>query len=559
MTEAQLAILKQKLTEEFVPYLPPLLDLTKPAGHMAAKNVSRSFSGFVIEKIAMLTSETAAKAVVDDYDDNGLDAVHYHQPTKRLFIVQSKLKADEPFKLEDANALIKGVKDLLNQHYDRFNKNVQDRQIELDVAIDEATEIVLVIAHTAEFISQHAQDALNHFLGDADKPDERLSVAWVDYGPVRVLEDLLAEQALAKVDDELVIFGHQKIGTPRITYYGQVSLIDLAKLYEKHGNALLERNIRYFLGIASSDVNRAINKTLMDQAGNFFYLSNGVTAIAHTIDIKGPKNGGRRFEVKGLSVINGAQTIASSQHFITTKPEIDVTEARVLLTLIHVDADDPFSASVTLARNHQNPVSSAQFAALDDIQERLRRELAFHKVIYRYRPEARTTTSGLDVMTIEEASFALALFHADPGFPVTLKREPSKLLDTKNTDYARLFNENLSGLYLANAVRLYRNASKVLAANEAASSGLEKLIYRHGRYVIMWLTLGANKAWLDHEGVMTDAEAAGLLSHPLDAWREKVHASTLSDLITVDKGPLAFFRNLTSARPFVVKLRDAGL
>lgn len=559
MTEAQLDILKQKLAEEFVPHLPPLLDLTKPAEHMAAKNVSRAFSGFAIQKLSMLTTETAAKAVVDDYDDNGIDAIHYHQPSKKLLIVQSKLKLDDPFDLGDANAFLKGVKDLLNQHYDRFNKNVQDRQTELDVAIDEADEIILVIAHTAESVSQHAQNALNQFLGDANKPDERLVDAWIDYGPKRVLEDLLAEHAAAVVDDDLVIYGHQKIDTPHITYYGQVLVSDLVGLYEKHGNALLERNIRYFLGIASSDVNRAINKALLDQPSNFFYLSNGVTAIANTIEIKGPKLGGRRFEVKGLSVVNGAQTIASSHHFATTNPGVDVSSARVLLTLIQADANDPFSASVTQARNHQNPVSLAQFAALDDIQERLRRELEFYKITYRYRPEARTATSGLDVMTIEEASFALALLHADPGFPITLKREPSKLLDTKSADYPRIFNKDMSGRYLANAVRLYRKASKILAANEAASVGMEKLIYRHGRYVIMWLTLGANRGWLNRQDVMTDIDAATLLSQPLDAWREKVRTSAIADLIAADKGPLAFFRNLTSARPFVVKLRDAGL
>lgn len=559
MTEDQLAILKQKLADDFVPHLPPLLDLTKPADHMAAKNISRAFSGFAIQKIAVLDTETAAKAVVDDYEDNGLDAIHYHQASKKLFIVQAKLKADAPFAQDEANAFVKGVKDLLNQHYDRFNKNVQDRQAELDAALDEATEIVLVIAHTAELISQHAKDVLGHFLVDADKPDERLSTAWVDYGPVQVVDDLLAEHAVALVDAEIAIFGHQKIEAPRITYYGQVLVKDLVDLYATHGNALLERNIRYFLGISSSDVNRAIHGTLQNQPESFFYLSNGVTAIAHSIEAKGPKPGGRKFEVKGLSVINGAQTIASSQHFIANNPAIDVSNARVLLTLIQVNPDDPFSTSVTLARNHQNPVSPAHFAALDSIQERLRRELRFYDVLYRYRPEARTAIPGLDVMTIDEASIALALLHPDPGSPVTIKREPSKLLDSKSTDYARLFNNDLSGRRLANAVRLYRRALRILATSEAAAVGLEKLIYRHGRYAILWLTLRANAAWVDREGVMTDQEASGLLSQPLDAWRERVRAEAVTDLATEDKGPLAFFRNLTNTRPFIVKLRDAGV
>src|SRR5205823_4360640 len=99
----------------------------------------------------------------------------------------------------------------------------------------------------------------------------------------------------------------------------------------------------------------------------------------------------------------------------------------------------------------------------------------------------------------------------------------------------------------------------ILGANEAAAAGLEKLIYRHGRYAIIWLTLRTNIAWLDRPGVIPTADAAALLSKPLDAWRERVRAEALADLTAVHKGPLAFFRSLMHARPFLVKLRDAGL
>ncbi len=559
MNPAHLAILKEKLAAEFVPHLPPLLDQTKPADHMAAKNVSRALSAFALQKIAKLDTMTAAKAIVDDYEDNGIDAIHYHQPSKKLFIVQGKLKPDEPFGQDEANALCKGVRDLVNQRYERFNANVEDREGELDLALDDAAEIVLVITHAGELVSQHAQDVLAHFLTDPDRPDERLRNNWIDFGPAQLVEEMLAEKAVGVVDTELIVFGEKKIEEPRLTYYGQVDVSSLAQLYAAHGNALLEKNIRYFLGADSSDVNRSIQETLQTAPAEFFHLSNGVTAIAQLIEPKGLHAGGRRFEIKGLSVINGAQTIASCHSFISTHPQADVAAARVMLTLIGVDHDDPFGSRVTRARNHQNPVTLAQFAALDHIQERLRRELAFDNITYRYRPEARTSTPGVDAMTIEEAAQALALFHPDPAFPTVLKKEPAMLLDTKGPHYGRLFDAGLSGRRLANCVRLYRRAANVLGANEMAASGIEKLVYRHGRHAIMWLTLHSNQAWMNHEGVRSSDEAGALISQPLDGWREKVRAEVVLELPIVDKGPLAFFRNLTTARPFVIRLRDAGI
>lgn len=559
MSDDQLGILKQRLAEAFVPHLPPLLDLSKPADHMAAKNISRAFSAYCVQKLLRVDAVTAAKSVVDDYEDNGIDAIHYHQASRKLFLVQGKLKSTEPFSKEEAQAFTAGVKDLVNQRYDRFNKNVQDRQGELEVALDEANEIILVAAHTAELISAHAKEVLDRFLTDAEKPDERLQAVWTDFSPADVLEELLAEQAVAPVNDELVLYGERKVETPRVTYYGQVSLEELVGLYTKHGNRLLEKNIRYFLGITSSDVNRAIRQTLESRPQDFFYLSNGVTAVAHTIEPRAGKDGGRRYKVTGLSVINGAQTVASSHDFAVSHPGVNISTARVLLTLILVDENDAFGADVTRARNHQNPVSPTHFAALDDIQERLRRELAFYKIVYRYRPEARDTTIGVDVMSIDEAAIALSLFHLDPSFPVTLKREPSKLLNLKSTEYGKIFNVDLMGKRLANAVRLYRRASQILSDNESGATGQEKLIYRHGRYAIMWLVLRANSKWLDRADVMSHADAGTLLSAPLDAWREKVRAEASTALAWSSKGPLAFFRNLTDARPFVVRLRDAGI
>jgi hypothetical protein len=559
MTEAQLAILKQVLGSEFVFHLPSLLDQTAPVEQSTTKNIARAFSAFALEKIAKLDAVTTSKAVTDDFDDNGLDAIHYHQPSKKLFLVQGKLRADVPFSQNEANAFCNGTRDLLYQRYDRFNRNVEDRQGELDAALDDAVEIVLIVAHVGPVISQHAADVMSRFLNDPEKPDERLRNTYIDFGPEQIVENLLAVQAPSPVDTILVIYGQIKIDGPRLTYYGQVSVSDLAGLYALHGNALLEKNIRYFLGADSSDVNRAICTTLGESPSDFFYLSNGITAIAHSIEPRGLRGGGRQFEVRGLSVINGAQTIASCQQFIATRPQVDVSASRVLLTLIQVDQADPFGSRVTWARNHQNPVALANFAALDDLQERLRRELAFDSIIYRYRPELRQATPGVDAITIDDAAYALALFHPDPGMPVILKREPSKLLDTTGSEYSRLFNPQLSGRMVANAVRLYHRASRILGAGELSASGLEKLIYRHGRYAILWLALNTNQGWLNRDGIMTADEAGQLLSLPLDAWRERVRAQATADLVAADKGPLAFFRNLTNARPFAVRLRNAGI
>jgi len=556
MTPDQLTLFKAQLDEDYVPHLPPLLAAGRSPDHDARKNTSRALSAFAIHKLVGTDQETAAKSVIDDYEDHGIDAIFYNQSTKQLFFVQSKLKATEPFAQDEANAFKEGIKDLLNERYDRFNQNLAARQEEIETALDEAAEMILVVAHAAPEVSQHSKNVLDQFLSAEERPDERLVPSWVDYGPDRIFADFLAEQAVAEVNGQIRIYGQVKVRAPRSTYYGRVAVKDLAQLYRTHKDALFEKNIRYFLGVRSSAVNRGIHESLGNGANEFFYLNNGVTAIAHEIRPRGTRNGGLRFELDGLSVINGAQTIASCAQFIADNPDADVDMAYVMFTLIHVEREDPFGSRVTRARNHQNPVSPAQFAALDNTQERLRRELAFAGIVYRYRPEARTWPVMTDVIAINEAAFALALIRLDPGSPVALKKESSKFLLADSQEYRSVFTAALSGKRLANAVRLHRAAERIISSNEAASDGQEKLIYRHGRFAMIWLLLSRNLQWLERGDVMSTEDARNLVSEPLDEIREKIRTEVVEELDSSYKGPLAFFRNLTTARPFIVRMRD---
>src|SRR3546814_12369651 len=68
-----MTILKKLLAERFVPFLPPLLGNAKP-GDQASKQLSRAFSTFALHKLLDITPQAAASAVVDDFNDKGVDA-----------------------------------------------------------------------------------------------------------------------------------------------------------------------------------------------------------------------------------------------------------------------------------------------------------------------------------------------------------------------------------------------------------------------------------------------------------------------------------------------------
>lgn len=550
LTQDYRTLLELTLRRDFIPHLPPLKDQTKPADQQTKKNLSRAFSAFALHKLCEISSAEAAAAIVDDFDDFGIDAIYYRGSSETLYLVQGKLKASELFSQDEANAFCQGVRKLIKQDFLGFNEHVTKRQAEIEDALEACSHIQLVLAHTGSGISNHAETAINDLLNDDDHGEERLEKRAIDYSAIRVAADLQAAQAYPRVDARLTLREWASSMSPRKTYYGLVAITDLVALHRQHGKALYAKNIRTFLG-HTTEVNRSIRETLASRPTDFLYLNNGVTALCEQIE---PKNGSRakkEYKITGLSVINGAQTIASSTRFADEQPKADISGACVMVTLIKADTDDNFGKSVTRARNHQNPVLLANFAALDDQQERLRRELAYLDIHYAYKAEGPDNAQDPKRIRIDEAAQALALLQPDPRYVVWLKKEPAQLLDTESTAYQNLFSAKLSGIELANAVRALRYIQSRMLTEVRAANGPERLTYKHGGYGLGFVLVKRIRQAIAGAALIDEAKLKTELGAAFDLARQTLWGAVQPK--TALKGPLAIFRNQTDAIPL---LRD---
>lgn len=548
-----MAVLKKILAERFVPFLPPLLGAAKPEDQ-AAKQLSRAFSAFVLQKLLDLTPQIAAAAVVDDFNDKGIDAIHYHESSETLYLLQTKLKESEQFKQEDALPFCEGIRLLLRQDFEAFNTNVLNRKVDIEIALDSCSYIKLVVPYTGDGVSKTAHDALQALLDDEGLDEERLIRQVQYYTPDEIVREMLAEQAYQPVHADIELQKHSRVESPRATYYGVSRLADLIALHQTHGKSLYERNIRYFLGSDRSDVNKAIKTTLHDSPADFFYLNNGITAICNLIEPKSLKGDFKKFKVRGLSIINGAQTVASAAEFVAEHPAKDISSAKVMLTLIKAPADDAFGKHVTRARNHQNPVQVANFASLDENQERLRQEIALVGHDYQYRPEA--IAPGANLITLDEAIRALASQQIDARFAVWLKGDSARLADPESGEYQTLFPAAKPGVAVVNSVLCHRAIRAFLVDYErkAPARSLEKLIYRHAVHIITAVMMKRLSQRIGEPVVIDAADIPRLISLPLDELRQQ--AFDLGREHLQAQGPLAYFRNQSSASSFMIDLLE---
>lgn len=546
------ALLERTLADDFVPHLPPLLDKTRPVEEQSRKNLSRAFSAFALHRICDISPMSAAKSVIDDFDDYGIDAIYYLARTETLHVVQAKLKATEQFSQEEALAFCQGIRKLIASDFTGFNQNAQNRLTEIEDAIENCSHIQLVVAHIGSGISGHAKEALDNLIND-DHGEDRFTDKLIDYDANRVVRDLQAAKAYKRVDTDIWIQKSSSVTEPRTTYFGLIQLNELVKLHQKHGKALYAKNIRTFLG-QQTDVNVSIRQSLSSNPKEFLFLNNGVAALCQDVEQKGTNpshKGKKKFKIKGFSIINGAQTIATAAQLLEDNSEADISAARVSFTLIKASDSDEFGKSVTRARNHQNPVFLSHFVALDDEQERLRRELAYLGIHYSYKAEASDNKADPMRIGVDEAAQALALFHHDPRFVVWLKKEPSRLLDMNSEQYKTLFSATLSAIKLTNAVRFLRYIQLRMIAEVRAASGQERLTYKHGNHAIGWVL--AKRIINECQGakLFNEVKIKNSISVAFDQLRQSVWTATENRIRISFKGPLALFRNQTETIPLL--------
>lgn len=547
-----LQALKQTLYERYVSLLPDLIprnDSTEE--EKAAKQISRAFNAFVVQKRFDISAQDAASAVVDNFNDNGIDAIYYDENKRCLALVQSKLHASQDFGQQDAQDFQAGIDLLLKQQFDTFNKNVTNRISDIEHYLDECDEIKLIVACTGNQISHHAKTRLNNFSSSADKEDERLSDAVEYIDSEKISEWLLAEHNIPQVDAKLKIEKSQKTTNSRLMVHGIIALQDLVQLHHEHKKALYEKNIRYFLGSKKSQVNSEIKKTLETEPENFLYLNNGITALCDKLNPKNPNSRSHTHEAIGLSVVNGAQTIASAAEFAAQNPGLDISSAKVMFTLIHAPIAGNFHQKVTKARNFQNPVHISNFVSLDERQESLRKSLKLHGYNYHYRPEA--TSTDPNSITIDEAIIALACLLPDPRHPLWLKSDQLRYRNQDGDLYDAVFGADINAFKLINAVKCYKAIREVISESEKSSHGQEKLIYRHGAIVLSSVLLKRLNKKINENNLIEEQEIKPLISRPLDELRQQA-LDRFKNGDTGGYGPLGFFRNITYATPYVTEL-----
>jgi hypothetical protein len=477
------------LQREVVPHL----DLSRVRDHSEESTaaLSQALATLGVQALTGFDVVAAAKSLIDDFDDNGIDAVAVDDDHERIVLVLAKWRRDGRRNIDQGESLkfANGARDLLAARFDRFNDRLLVMRQEIDDALlNPHVKILLAVVTTGpEELALHVRRPLDDLCEEINDTSELLEVRVL--GLQAVHDYVVNGTSGAGVDLEVMLAGWGSVSTPYKAYYGIATAGQVAAWYEEHGERLFDGNLRDALG--QTPVNEDLYSTLCKEPQHFWYFNNGITVLAQEVRRAARDSQTReygRFQILGATVVNGAQTAASIRSVLRRDSSL-LNDAMVWVRIISLDGcPEGFASRVTRATNTQNGVDARDFIALDPRQEWIRSQfwMVFGKTYgVRRGNESISGDSGCDV---EEAAIALACALPDSDFAVNAKRQVSLLWAASDDPvYRELFPDNLNVARLWNSVQVLRLVEQEIAMLRRECQGRDAAVAVHGNRLIAHL------------------------------------------------------------------------
>jgi hypothetical protein len=450
--------------------------------------LTRSYAALTLLNMSDANASDAAQSITDGGNDDGIDAVYVSEGHKKIFLVQSKWLSNtrKGVQLADFTRFRDGVKRLVNLVWDDKNSDLHVQRNKIEFLLkDIDTEIVLIFCHNSEnILSDDIVRAKDEYMAEANRYGDLVS--FTEFTLKEARETARSRTRPENINLSLMLKNWGIFERPYKSVYGAIAGTELVNWIDDNKEKLFAENLRF--GIEKSEVNDGIRQTAGEDPSHFWYFNNGVTAICDEIT-KQPVGGNNTdsgvFDVKKISVINGAQTISSLAR--AKADGADLNEVFVHLRIISLaGTPENFSTDVTTANNTQNDLSPIDFVAADPHQDRLRREASQLGLVYTYRRGDRDPAPETG-FTVREATIAAACASGELRLAVSAKRYISGLWEnTKKEPYTKLFNDATSAEWLWNAVRISRTVDTSLEAKAKLLEGRERLVAVHANRFLLF-------------------------------------------------------------------------
>jgi AIPR protein len=442
-----------------------------------ARRASNAFCALCVTTLLDLDLDEAVAALTDGGEDGGIDAIHVaglrdERPLVTLFQAkyeQKTLEGRHAFPASEVPKLIETLRTI----FDPGKPLTKMKDIE--VVVEEirsrmregAIPVVRVVLCNNGPRWGADGDARIAAAGFGDE-----EVQWLHLNHRRLVSLLRAQKSIDTMLDFDGAAHHEDVSFRRV-FVGKVPVATIAELMNAHGDGLLDRNIRRFLGM-SNRVNSRIAQTLRspEDRPNFYFYNNGLTMICRKLSFSSLRQAHFQVKAEGLQIINGGQTCKTIQQVLGESfDHEEYANTFVMVRLYQLDdADSRFGHAITYATNDQTPIELQDLRANDELQQRLVLDLEQLGHVYKTKRDNQPA----DANTITSTRAAIAVLTVLRRQPHLARFAESRLFDSY---YQRIFTKDLNGAQVVLSTRVFADVEEAVAVGARAEHAVVFLPY----------------------------------------------------------------------------------
>ncbi|MDR0337113.1 MAG: AIPR family protein [Planctomycetaceae bacterium] len=392
------------------------------SGNDVTRKKSAAFVLLCIATLYDISYVEAAEYFTDGGNDAGVDGIHIGDVVDDEFVVtffqgkyKDNLEGNNQFPETEIDKAIATVSYLLDpkKPCDFLNDRLRPK-------IEEARSLINdgFIPYVHFFLCNNGQKWSETAQKKIDQSGFSNKIEWLHVNHDKLfsikqnkknVNDKFQLQGAAIIDDQFAF---------RRVLVGKIPAIEIKDLFDKHGDLLLERNIRRYLGITNR-VNKAVAKTLLDekQKNNFYFFNNGITMICNKFRHNVFQGSDYVVSVEGIKIVNGGQTCKIIQETLNNlqknNSQTDFSRVFILLRLYELaENDQEFVRDITFATNSQNPVELQDLHSNDEIQQQL--EMGISELGFSYKRFRGGDSVAENISPTEAATAVLSVWRQLP-------------------------------------------------------------------------------------------------------------------------------------------------
>ena len=336
-------------------------------------NDGQRFIAWYLRRVMLRDRIATRDDITDGANDKQIDAVIVDDDERRIVVVQGKFIGanvdGEPLRevlgawarLQDLESLQQDCNDKLKQKLEAVRRALED---------DYRVDFELLTTGELTAAAQADLKAFADRLEESDDLEASLHLVNTDVLTLRLAEAEAME--LPSLDHAIVVDPTRTLVTQNGERKIIITMLPLAECLRLPGitdGRLFRKNVRQSLG-TNNKVNRAMRATIhSDRVKDFFYFHNGITALCDTLEVSNDK---KMLTVKGLSVVNGCQSVST---IFTSSERVRSDEAKDahLLFRLYEIPDRAMGDKISINTNSQSAVKPRDLRSNDKVMVGLKR------------------------------------------------------------------------------------------------------------------------------------------------------------------------------------------